>query len=71
MSTFPPYMSQTENILNRETQGKVRLPAFVSVPAFAFLLFKVLLTNHAFSNIIFLPGLKNGVCKSIRLFEFF
>ena len=50
--SFPTYLSQTKNILNRETQGKVSLPwlCYMDRP---FLLFKVLFANQDFLNINF------------------
>ena len=45
MSTFP-LMSQTENIRNREIQGKVSLPACVMRIEFSFVLSSYSQTKH-------------------------
>ena len=68
--SFPTYLSQTKNILNRETQGKVSLPGCVIWTDLSFFL-KSCSQTKTFWILIFLSGLKVGACKPIRLFEIY
>ena len=68
--SFTTYMSQTKNILHRETQEKVSLSSCVIGIDFSFSL-KSCLQIKYFQILIFLSGLKIGACKSIRLFEIY
>ena len=67
---FHPYMSQTEYILIRKTEGEVSLPACALWIDLSFFLKYFLQTKH-FRIFIFLSGSKNDAYKSIRLFEFY
>ena len=53
MSPFPPHMSQTENILNHETQGKVSLPTCAIWIDLSFFLKSCSQTKDVFLNINF------------------
>ena len=51
--SFPPHMSQTENILNHETQGKVSLPTCAIWIDLSFFLKSYSQTKDVFLNINF------------------